>query len=489
MDLWKLFLTERQEQKLNLLEDIISKTETSIDELACKHSLTNRKVKSLIMQINEDYIVELNITDSLIKFENRLFRLSDIETPETFTSLYSSLKIQYIRQSSVFQVLNYFLKHRKVGMVKLSMQFNYSQSYCYKLVNKANDIIRTIGVDCQIRKKMNYLVVEGKESQIRVLSYILNTHSSTFAEDNYYSYHNEKNVTRIKQEKLSRITRVFMDAHKIGSYTDIDSKEETAISDCLYEEIRLGFCQTFYPLDKKINHSIYQSEKFFYYLFAIYFFPEYLTSEICERLGERLMKLSGNPIVDHACEALKKMEESYSIPANLHSTFVFHLVYRFLITDKLSLSSFFYHEDKKLLLNDKFLKIKEMIKSVYKKSIAERDLDIFSTQLTELLYSYVGHVMAEPLNVMINITSHANYVMLVKNYITGVYKKETVTMVENLAEADIVISDRFVESKKNQCFFFLEDIHNIETWKRLGIFINGRIIERRIRSESAPKIS
>ena len=152
-------------------------------------------------------------------------------------------------------------------MVKLSMQFNYSQSYCYKLVNKANDIIRTIGVDCQIRKKMNYLVVEGKESQIRVLSYILNTHSSTFAEDNYYSYHNEKNVTRIKQEKLSRITRVFMDAHKIGSYTDIDSKEETAISDCLYEEIRLGFCQTFYPLDKKINHSIYQSEKFFYYLF------------------------------------------------------------------------------------------------------------------------------------------------------------------------------------------------------------------------------
>lgn len=120
------------------------------------------------------------------------------------------------------------------------------------------------------------------------------------------------------------------------------------------------------------------------------------------------MKLSGNPIVDHACEALKKMEESYSIPANLHSTFVFHLVYRFLITDKLSLSSFFYHEDKKLLLNDKFLKIKEMIKSVYKKSIAERDLDIFSTQLTELLYSYVGHVMAEPLNVMINITSHAN---------------------------------------------------------------------------------
>lgn len=78
-----------------------------------------------------------------------------------------------------------FLKHRKVGMVKLSMQFNYSQSYCYKLVNKANDIIRTIGVDCQIRKKMNYLVVEGKESQIRVLSYILNTHSSTFAEDNY----------------------------------------------------------------------------------------------------------------------------------------------------------------------------------------------------------------------------------------------------------------------------------------------------------------
>ena len=49
-----------------------------------------------------------------------------------------------------------------------------------------------------------------------------------------------------------------MDAHKIGSYTDIDSKEETAISDCLYEEIRLDFCQTFYPLDKK-DQSFYLS--------------------------------------------------------------------------------------------------------------------------------------------------------------------------------------------------------------------------------------
>ena len=81
-----------------------------------------------------------------------------------------------------------------------------------------------------------------------------------------------------------------MDAHKIGSYTDIDSKEETAISDCLYEEIRLDFVRL-YPLDKKINHSIYQSEKFFYYLFAIYFFPEYLTSEICERLEKGINEI------------------------------------------------------------------------------------------------------------------------------------------------------------------------------------------------------
>lgn len=68
MDLWKLFLTERQEQKLNLLEDIISRTEASIDELACKHSLTNRNVKSLIMQINEDYIENTSTTDALIRF-------------------------------------------------------------------------------------------------------------------------------------------------------------------------------------------------------------------------------------------------------------------------------------------------------------------------------------------------------------------------------------------------------------------------------------
>lgn len=489
MDLWKLFLTERQEQKLNLLEDIISRTEASIDELACKHSLTNRNVKSLIMQINEDYIENTSTTDALIRFENRLFRISTLKATGTYPSLYSNLKITYIKQSAVFQVLIYFLRHRKVGMIKLSTHFNYSQSYCYKLVNRANDIIRSMGIECQISKRMNYLIVEGRESQIRMLSYILNSHSTTFAEDNNYLYRNEKSPTKIQRDNLSRITRIFLDAHKMGHYTDVISDQEMSIGLCLYEELHLSFSQTFYPLNKKINDAAFQSEKFLYYLFAVYFFPEFLTPEICERLGAGLMRLTKNPIVDRAVEALEKMEENYSIPDNLHRTFVFQLVYRFLITDKLSLSSFFYLEDKKLLMNDKFLTIKEMLKSVYKESISERDLDIFGTQLTELLYSYVGHVMAKPLHVMIHITYHANYAVLVKNYITGVYKPETVTMVGNFADADLVISDRFVESKENQYFFFLEDIHNIETWKRLGEFINSKIIEGRIRSNTIEKIS
>lgn len=56
MDLWKLFLTPRQEQKLNLLEEIISKKEVSLDELAFYNdTLCSKQLTSLYYDI---FIIE-----------------------------------------------------------------------------------------------------------------------------------------------------------------------------------------------------------------------------------------------------------------------------------------------------------------------------------------------------------------------------------------------------------------------------------------------
>ncbi|WP_409373416.1 helix-turn-helix domain-containing protein [Pediococcus acidilactici] len=66
-----------------------------------------------------------------------------------------------------------FLTNRKAGIIKLSHYFNYSQSYCYKLINKANSLLQRLNFKCQINKRLNYLLVEGDENQIRMLTYLL----------------------------------------------------------------------------------------------------------------------------------------------------------------------------------------------------------------------------------------------------------------------------------------------------------------------------
>lgn len=477
MDLWKLFLTPRQEQKLNLLEDIILKKEVSLDELAYKNSLTNRKLKIIIEQINSEYD---SYDKPLIVFENRMFKLTASESEEVYSTFYLHLKKLYINQSSVFKFLLFFLKHRKMGMVKLSRHFNYSQSYCYKLINKANDIIKRIGFNCEIRKRTNFISVEGDENQIRLITYLLNATSITFNNEKDYKYLFSSNLSSIHQEKVTRISKIFDNSLKLGHFVEQAKNEELEIMDRIYEEIHLGFYNKFAYLEKENTNSTYLNEKMFYYLFTIYYLPEYLSTKIRNDIGKRLLDLTDNKIVNKALKVIKYLEINYEIPPSFKNTFLFVLVYRFIITEKLSLNILFYATNSITYTNENIKKISLDFQQLYKYELSENSLEVFSFQVTELLYSYVGKIMANPLKISINSTFRANYVIVIRNTLTGIYKSDTLEIIEKVEQADVVISDSIIDIDDSQDFFFLDDIHDLDAWRRLGEFIHEKIIQRRI---------
>ncbi|BDG69679.1 hypothetical protein ENLAB_32430 [Enterococcus innesii] len=483
MDLWKLFLTPRQEQKLNLLEEIISKKEVSLDELAYKNSLTNRKLKIIIEQINSEYD---SCTKPLIKFENRMFKLTADESEEVYSTFYLHLKQQYINQSSVFKLLLFFLEHRKIGMIRLSRHFNYSQSYCYKLINKANEIIKVIGFNCEIRKKTNYIVLEGNENQIRVITYLLETTSITFNSSKNYNYLTNANnfLSSIHQDKLKRISKVFDNSLKLGQFVKQGSEEELEVMASIYKEVHLGFFNMFSYVEKDGNNFYFLNEKMFFYLFTIYYLPEYLTPLIRNNIGENLANVKGNRIIDKATKVLKWLEEKYEIPKEFHNTFLFQLVYRFLITDKLSLNILFYATNSITYTNENIKEISSDFQNLYKDELSKESLEVFSFQVTELLYSYLGSLMANPLKVSINSTYRANYVIVIRNSLSSIYKEDTLKICEKIEESDVVISDSVIDIDDSQDFFFLDDIHDLDAWRRFGEFIHEKILQRRIHLKS-----
>ena len=62
----------------------------------------------------------------------------------------------------------------------------------------------------------------------------------------------------------------------------------------------------------------------------------------------------------------------------------------------------------------------------------------------------------------------------------GIYNSDSLKINDKIEQADVVISDSFIDIDESQDFFFLDDIYDLNAWKRLGEFIHEKIIKRHI---------
>lgn len=105
MELWKKFLTMKEIKKIKLIEEIINKSEVSVDYLAKKLSTTNKLIRGLLTELNieqkqfyEDSIEYYNI-------ENRMVRLPKKISEDTYTIFYLYLRKKYLNENPTFKIL------------------------------------------------------------------------------------------------------------------------------------------------------------------------------------------------------------------------------------------------------------------------------------------------------------------------------------------------------------------------------------------------
>lgn len=477
MDLWRSFLSSKQVRKIRLLEQIISKSAVSPDDLATNLATTNRLIKDLIEELNLEQQQFYNSSQKYYLFENRMIKLSKQVRVRTYVEFYLHLKSQYVNQSAVFKFLRFFLTNRKAGIIKLSHHFNYSQSYCYKLINKANSLLQRLNFKCQINKRLNYLLVEGDENQIRMLTYLLkitaNQIDKTMTTTVAVSTNQAWSLSH--QLKMQTLLNVFDNANKMGKLAQKASREELEVMTAVYKELHLGFSNHF----NYISKNAFPTEKMFFYLATMYYLPESLTADLMRKVGEHLGEYRNNQIIVKANQLLGKLVEKYTIPKKYHQLFLFHITYRFLITKQLSLEVLFLVTNSISDINANVRQISRDVQMTYKNELSVGALEVFGFQIAELLYSYMSHLVAEPVKIAIYSSYSANYLMVLKNILHGIYKKKSVLIVEKIEDAEIVIADSAVNVNDHQVLFYFEDVHRIETWKKLAIYIQTVLIKRR----------
>lgn len=327
MELWKKFLTMKEIKKIKLIEEIINKSEVSVDYLAKKLSTTNKLIRGLLTELNieqkqfyEDSIEYYNI-------ENRMVRLPKKISEDTYTIFYLYLRKKYLNENPTFKILICFLTNRELTMQQISHHLNYSYSYCYKLISKVNNFFKETGYDCFIYKNKYYLQIRGNENQIRLLSYMIITLANKGHENyNNYSY---ANISVSNTTKFENILKIFSSAIKKGYVLKENIDEELAIMDIIYKEIHLGFYKKFGYLNLK-NSQVYETEKMFFYLFITYYLPEHFSSDFGRKVYANLKDLK-NTIVLKSTEILEWVEKKYNLPKEFHEFYLFHFIYIYIL--------------------------------------------------------------------------------------------------------------------------------------------------------------
>ncbi|KAF0426840.1 hypothetical protein GBO86_02170 [Pediococcus acidilactici] len=473
MDLWQLFLSSRQVRKVRFLEQIIAKSAVSPDDLAIRLATTNRQLKDLVEELNLEQQQFYNSSIDYYPFENRMIKLAKKVPVRTYVQFYLRLKSQYVNQSAVFKFLRFFLNTRKVGIIKLSHHFNYSQSYCYKLINKANGLLQRLNFNCRINKRLNYLLAEGDENQIRLLTYLLEITANQVVEATITP--NGRPLALSHQLKTQTLLNVFDNAIKKGGLARQVPREELEVMVGVYQELHLGFRNHFSYLSK----NAFSTEKMFFYLATMYYSPEILTPDLMRKVGERLGEYQNNRIITKAKRFLDTLVEKYAIPKKYYQLFLFHITLRLLVTKQLSLEVLFLATNSISDINANVRQLSRDVQRAYKNELPEKALEVFSFQIAELFYSYLSHLVVAPVKIAIYSSYSANYLMILKNILHGMYKKKAVLIVEKPADAEIIIADSAVDINDHQVLFYFEDVHHIETWKKLAVYIQTVLIKRR----------
>lgn len=470
-----MFFTSRQIKKMEVLKTIIESEEVSLSEISNKYNLNKRMIKILIEELESEW-KNINIEKFPVIIEERQVRIIGQNDRESCLSFIFSLNTKYSSESPIFKVLRFFLEYRHTTIATMENDFNYSRSYCYKLIDKVNLTLEKMGTSLKVIRNEKKFTLIGIENEIRVVKYLVDV-----SPDNPYKITNTKNSfsSQIKTKKENLIDQITKKSLSNRMFLKEFNEDVMMLAPCFYEEFSFNFSHKYgcyFSIEEKNKQS---TEKFFYYLLSLYFNPEMLTQEIRLKIGVNFMEVD-NSLIHKSKIIINKVKDKYSLSVNQCQVLLFEIVFYYLSFTVLYEYNFHISSVEKTYKNYEIKDIQTLIYKNFKKIDNIANVNILSEYISEIIYSYIFTHKFTPIKIAINPSYKINHITIFQNVISEIYSRKELIVVSDIANADIVITNTNLVLKEFQSFYYFENIYDLSTWKHFNRFIQKKITDNKI---------
>lgn len=495
-----LIFTKKQIQKLKVLS-LLKKRYFTIDILRDSLNISNRNARLLIKEFSE----EVNSFFRQSKMETRLivnngfyyFRGKGGDT----LYLNDYLRHKYAKDSPVYTLFLFVLEKRKFKIFEVSELLIYSESHSYKILDKVSKILEELNLGIKLTKGSgNMYSIDGDESCIRLLHFfsiirVIRGNDWPFLDlkfDDIISIQKYLNQEKFKKLSLNNRMRfnyliaIYENALKQNRHISKLSKEIIEIGNLVNREQKPVYLKV-YLSKQRGSTNIFDDE-----LIHLSFIVNYQIQELRSRqekveIGKAILKLEQNKIIK---QTLKIVNEVEQIIHKLEEYDYYELVYgicgRIITIHHLGYFKF----QKNISIPDFTGETEKNIQRIIYHSLAEyhksESYSYLNFSILQYIIGYTAPSVDFKQKVYLEFYFKQEYKSILQNFISKIYDRNVIEIVENYYDADIVISDIF-SKRDNVKFFYIDDIFNTSKWNELGQFINDSLHQEIIRKAKLTK--
>lgn len=451
---------------------------------------------SVKRQINEmNIFFEHHLPDVSIEQDAHYNYVLQNKTSFNHSYLFHYLQLHLLEHNNKFRLL-LLLATTTVTKFDVCDDLNISDITLYKLLQEVNKAL--IPFKIRIDSEHSYLFFAGREAHIRLFICALLTTSyqnirwpfksiSTNSLKYFHSSTQAKRLTSQLNTSQRRIEMILMSLLKRTKrfifIEDFDQETKGILNVYdTYGTIRLHVFAT-------IDDPTTKEAEFLFTNFIARMFD----TSIDERadkimIGEQLMTLD-SPLIALASKLCESFIDSFNINNQRETRYLFmyyivlyHVFVAYFNFDLKPILKSIYSDTHSQLLEHS--EVFTDISAFYQQALMTTHTNpIFSLPANQhqgatLFYSLYQAYYTNPLSILVNYSKDTVGELLITNKIRHIFSEKTITFVNKMENADIIISDSIEGTGEDFSFFYFEDCYDQKTWTDLLNYLQQVIFKR-----------
>lgn len=502
-----LLLDKRNYQKIELIKYLSKQYEfISIDELCELLSLSKVAMRRVLDSLEEDLHELFNHTVKIDTNESYKYYLVIDSQYYKSANVINMLTLHYLKQSLSFQFLLTLFYTKYPSSNALMDELLISSSYFYKLNKNLSKILKKwyLELDFSINDSgFNYM---GKTEYMRLFTYHFFWNSfkeqkwpfSKITLDTTKRYLATEPELVSPQLSLSKATRVEY-FFKITMNMIVNEKKYVSL-DKEYQDI-LTCIQDVHDLSEPMNQIFNNrplvlpqdkkaSEKLFFN-FALRLILASIDSPSQRiEIGQKFLLLD-NSSIDFNKKFFHRLLQFFNLTCSStqYADMIYYVTLYFLAIEKLNINllSFAREHPQVSWFGIDRIESKELSDSIKKFSNdfiseqpaydsaydTENNLDI----MYNLVYFIISFLQESKFNIYIQYSKNIHSEAFIKKRLHAIFGNQILTIVTNIEEADLIISDCIeLTDYSKQEFFYFNFTYDIDTWTQLTNYIQKKIM-------------